>query len=273
MTALLRYRTALLLRSYRWLPPLLLYAAFLAIGLTAGPQPLLDSLGWNAAALLPASAWLVRVCVTGEPPPPARAWRRPRDRCGRTWRGCWPRWCARRRMGVAGTCVVLWVADPHTTDHLKAVPVGLTEVSGVLAVLVSALLGTAVGALTNPPVLLRPGWAVPVTTGAAVAVLVAAWFARERRGPRSGRGLAHRPRSLPCAVTPGRRGPRRRCCGDRGSPERPPRMTVRQHLSSPGPCARPAPPARRRGGMRAAWRTAARLNTDLSRSTSRTYAP
>ncbi|MFF3560580.1 ABC transporter [Streptomyces sp. NPDC002574] len=173
MTALLRYQTALLLRSYRWLAPLLLYAAFLAIGLTAGPQPLLDSLGWNAAALLPAAAWLVRVCVTGEPPAaravvaaaagPARA----HTAALLAALGC------SALTGVVGTGLVLWVADPHTTDHLKAVPVGPAAVSGVLTVLVSALLGTAVGALTNPPVLLRPGWAVPVTTGAAVAVLVA----------------------------------------------------------------------------------------------------
>ncbi|MFD3452671.1 ABC transporter [Streptomyces sp. NPDC058691] len=174
MTALLRYQTALLLRSYRWLPPLLLYAAVLAIGLTAGPQPLLDSLGWSAAALLPAAAWLVRVCVTGEPPA-ARA-------CAAAATGPARAHAAAvlaalvcsAVTGFAGTGIVLWVADPHTTDHLKAVPVGPAAVSGVLTALVSALLGTAVGALTNPPVLLRPGWAVPVTTGAAVLVLVAA---------------------------------------------------------------------------------------------------
>lgn len=173
MTALLRYRTALLLRSYRWLPPLLLYAAFLAIGLTAGPQPLLDSLGWNAAALLPASAWLVRVCVTGEPPAARACVAAATGPVRAHMAGLLAALVCSAPAGVAGTCVVLWVADPHTTDHLKAVPVGPAEVSGVLAVLVSALLGTAVGALTNPPVLLRPGWAVPVTTGAAVAVLVA----------------------------------------------------------------------------------------------------
>ncbi|MES4833786.1 ABC transporter, partial [Streptomyces anthocyanicus] len=48
MTALLRYQTALLLRSQRWLPPVVLYAAALGIGVQGG-QPVLDSLGWAAA--------------------------------------------------------------------------------------------------------------------------------------------------------------------------------------------------------------------------------
>ncbi|MGW7287849.1 ABC transporter, partial [Streptomyces sp. NPDC054847] len=67
MTALLRYHTALLLRSQRWLPPVLLYGAFLAVGVQGG-GPVLDSLGYAAAALLPVTAWLVRICATQEPP-------------------------------------------------------------------------------------------------------------------------------------------------------------------------------------------------------------
>ncbi|MER6043732.1 ABC transporter, partial [Streptomyces sp. NPDC001856] len=67
MKALLRYRAALLVRSQRWLPPFLLYAVFLGVGVQSG-QPVLDSLGYAAAALLPVAAWLVRICVTDEPP-------------------------------------------------------------------------------------------------------------------------------------------------------------------------------------------------------------
>lgn len=36
MTATLHYRTALLLRSFRWLPPLLLHLAVMGIGLAGG---------------------------------------------------------------------------------------------------------------------------------------------------------------------------------------------------------------------------------------------
>lgn len=67
MTALLRYQTALLVRSQRWLAPVLLYAAFIAIGVQWG-QPVLDSLGYTAAGLLPVTAWLVQLCAGQEPP-------------------------------------------------------------------------------------------------------------------------------------------------------------------------------------------------------------
>ncbi|MDG4861904.1 ABC transporter, partial [Streptomyces sp. T-3] len=67
MNALLQYQAGLLLRSQRWLPPVLLYGIFIAVGAQAG-DPILDSLGYAAAALLPVTAWLVRLCATQEPP-------------------------------------------------------------------------------------------------------------------------------------------------------------------------------------------------------------
>ncbi|MFI2299423.1 ABC transporter [Actinacidiphila glaucinigra] len=174
MTATLHYRTALLLRSFRWLPPLLLHLAVMGIGLAGGPQPLLDSLGWSAAALLPAAAWLVRVSVTAEPPA-ARACVAAATGPGRAHTaGVLAALLCSVVLGAVSTAVVVAIADPHTTDHLKAVPVVPAAAAGLLAALVTALLGTAVGALSNAPVLLRPGWAVPVTALTAVLVLVAA---------------------------------------------------------------------------------------------------
>ncbi|MFF7673637.1 ABC transporter [Actinacidiphila glaucinigra] len=174
MTATLHYRTALLLRSVRWLPPLLLHLAVMGIGLAGGPQPLLDSLGWSAAALLPAAAWLVRVSVTAEPPA-ARACVAAATGPGRAHTaGVLAALLCSVVLGAVSTAVVVAIADPHTSDHLTAVPVVPAAAAGLLAALVTALLGTAVGALTNPPVLLRPGWAVPVTALTAVLVLVAA---------------------------------------------------------------------------------------------------
>ncbi|KJY24647.1 ABC transporter, partial [Streptomyces katrae] len=67
MTALLRYQGALLLRSQRWLAPFAVYAVFVGIGIQPGDRTL-DSLGYAAAGLVPLTAWLVRVCVTAEPP-------------------------------------------------------------------------------------------------------------------------------------------------------------------------------------------------------------
>jgi hypothetical protein len=172
MTALLRYQAALLLRSHRWLPPLLLYCGLMAIGVWGTGQPLLDSLGFAAAVLLPVAAWFVRVCTTNEPPA-ARAIAAAATSPERAHLACvLTGFLAAAALGAVGTFVVVAVSDPHTSDHVKEIPVGSAAIAGVLAALVSALLGTAVGALTNPPVLRHPGWAVPVTGLTALIVLV-----------------------------------------------------------------------------------------------------
>ncbi|GGJ22174.1 ABC transporter [Streptomyces brasiliensis] len=171
MTALLRYHTALLLRSQRWLSPLILYAAFLAVGVQGG-QPVLDSLGYSAAALLPVAAWLVRICVTGEPPAaravvfaatgPARA----HLAALLTALG------AAAVLGAAATLVVTLISDPAATGHRAHVPPLQAGVAGLLAALACALLGTAVGALTNRPLLRSPGRAVPTMLLAALLSVV-----------------------------------------------------------------------------------------------------
>ncbi|MEU3462141.1 ABC transporter [Streptomyces sp. NPDC006733] len=171
MTALLRYQAALLVRSQRWLPPVLLYGVILAIGVSSG-QPLLDSLAFAAAGVLPVAAWLVRVCVTGEPPA-ARACAAAAAGPGRVHLACvLTALGAAGLLGAAGVAFVAVISDAHTADHRHAVPLGAAVTAGLLAALVSALLGLAVGALTNPPVLRRAGWAVPVSGLSALLVLV-----------------------------------------------------------------------------------------------------
>jgi hypothetical protein len=172
MTALLRYQAALLVRSQRWLPPIILYAAFLGIGVQGG-QPVLDSLGYAAAALLPVAAWLVRICVTVEPPA-ARA-------CVATATGPGRAHLARllvaliaaAALGTAATLVVALISDPATTDHRARVALLPATAAGLLAALACALLGMAVGALANWPVLRSPGRAVPATLLAALLSVVA----------------------------------------------------------------------------------------------------
>ncbi|PNG92221.1 ABC transporter [Streptomyces malaysiensis] len=172
MTALLRYQAALLVRSHRWLPPLLLYGAFLGIGVQTG-QPILDSLGYAAAALLPVAAWLVRVGVTQEPAAArdcaAAALGPGRVHLASVLTGLG----AALVLGTAGTLFVAAVSDPHTADHRQEVPVPEATVAGLLAAVACALLGTAVGALCNRPLLRRPGWAIPSTMLAALLVSVA----------------------------------------------------------------------------------------------------
>ncbi|MDF3290004.1 ABC transporter [Streptomyces silvisoli] len=172
MKALLRYQTALLLRSQRWLPPLLLYGVITGIGTQSG-QPLLDSLGFSAGAILPVSAWLVRVCATGEPPA-ARAITQAAAGPGRVQLACTiTAFSASLVLGAAGTLAVAAISSPYTDDHTQPVAVGPAVAAGLLALLACALLGTAVGTLCNPPVLRRPGWPIPVTALAALLVLVA----------------------------------------------------------------------------------------------------
>lgn len=173
MNALLRYQAVLLLRSQRWLPPLLLYGVIMAIGVRSN-GPILDTLGYTAAAVLPASAWLVRVCATVEPPA-ARAVRAAAARPYRVQLACvLMAFTLSAPTGLAGSLIVAAVSDPHNADHSVAIPVGPATLAGLLATLSCVLLGTAVGALCNPPVLRRPGWPIPVTLLAALTVLVAA---------------------------------------------------------------------------------------------------
>lgn len=173
MTALLSYQADLLLRSQRWLPPFILYAAFLAVGVQGG-QPVLDSLGYTAAALLPVAAWLVRICVTNEPPA-ARACVATAAGPARAHLACLlVALSASAALGTVATLVVTWISDPASAGHRVRVPRLDAGAAGILAALACALLGTAVGALTTWPLLRSPGRAVPAMLLAALLVLVVA---------------------------------------------------------------------------------------------------
>jgi hypothetical protein len=172
MTALLRYQLDLLVRSQRWLPPVLLYAAYLGIGVQSG-QPVLDSLGFTAGGLLPVAAWLVRICVTGEPDA-ARA-------CAAAARGPARAHLAAlltalltaAALGVVATSVVTLISAPADDGHQIRVPLLQAGAAGLPATLACALIGAAVGALTNRPVLRSTGRAVPaMLLGALLSVVL-----------------------------------------------------------------------------------------------------
>ncbi|MEU8995178.1 ABC transporter [Streptomyces caniferus] len=170
MIALLRYQAALLIGSHRWLPPVILYAAWLAIGVQSG-GPILDGFGYAAGGLLPAAVWLTRVCVTNEPPA-ARNCTAAAAGPGRAHlAGVLTAVCTTVLLALIGTAVVLLISDPHSTDH-QAVPVAPAALAGLLAALACLLMGTAIGALSNWPVLRSPGWSIPVGTLAALLLLV-----------------------------------------------------------------------------------------------------
>lgn len=171
MTALLRYQAALLVRSQRWLPPFILYAAFLGVGVQGG-EPILDSLGYAAAALLPVAAWLVRICVSNEPPA-ARACVSAAAGPGRAHLACLlVASAAATALGTVVTLLVTVISDPVSADHQIRVSRVAAGGAGLLATLACALLGTAVGALTTWPLLRSPGRAVPTMLLAALMAVV-----------------------------------------------------------------------------------------------------
>ncbi|MFF8808780.1 ABC transporter [Streptomyces omiyaensis] len=181
MTALLRYHSALFLRSQRWLAPLILYAALVAVGVRPG-DPVAGSLGIAAAGLLPVSAWAVRICLTQEPEASravvAAAGGRSRAHLAALFTGAgWP-----VLAGAVAACAVTATGDLAGTGGPAAL------LAGVLATTACALTGGAVGALAARPFVRAPGLSVAalllgslgalVTTGSpakhAVASLVGA---------------------------------------------------------------------------------------------------
>ncbi|MFJ3309763.1 ABC transporter [Streptomyces sp. NPDC086549] len=173
MTALLRYQAALLVRSQRWLPPVILYAVFLGVGVQSG-QPVLDSLGYTAAALLPVAAWLVRIGVTGEPPAARACVAAATGPAKAHLAGLLAALLASAALGTVAALAVTLISDPVTNGHRAHVPPLQAGAAGVLAALACALLGSAVGALTNWPLLRSPGRAVPAMLLAALLSVVVA---------------------------------------------------------------------------------------------------
>ncbi|MEV8567490.1 ABC transporter [Streptomyces sp. NPDC051322] len=171
MAALLRYQAALLLRSQRWLPPVLLYGVFVAVGARSG-DPVLDSLGYTAAALLPTAAWLVLVCAHQEPAAArncaaaATSPLRVHLAALSVAAGC------AALLGCAGTLLVVLISAPTGADHQVAVSVAPAGIAGLLAALVCVLTGTAAGALLTRPVLYSRGWSILATVLASILLLV-----------------------------------------------------------------------------------------------------
>jgi hypothetical protein len=159
MRALLRYYSVLLLRSQRWLPPVLLYAGLVAISLD-GQSQLGSQLGWNAAGLVPVLAWLTRALLAVEPPA-ARACLAAATGVRR------PQYAALAVSLAVGLLLVLvtaacsLLACPAPPGRLLATVIG----DGLAAGLVCSLTGSALGALCAPPL-------VRTTAGGAVALVI-----------------------------------------------------------------------------------------------------
>jgi hypothetical protein len=202
--ALSRYELSLLLRSHRWIAPAVLYAlgvfglggATLRHGAGLGP-----GLAWSALMLVPVEAWLTRSMLTAEP---AAA------------RACVAAAGGPRRTHVAaliapivvgaafGLVAVIWqvfrIGVPRSAET-NAIRVGklFADLGGGLAAgLICLLVGSAIAALLNPPVLRRPASAVLGTTGAVVLAL--AWNGSPANAAVRSIGYAGQERTWPAWV-------------------------------------------------------------------------
>lgn len=170
MRTLVRYQAELLLRSHRWIGPLVAYTLFVWLVGGAGPgsEPLGASLGWSDAALLPTTAWLTRQILTAEPGE-ARA-------CIAAAGGPRRAQLAALIAALAGGLVlglggvifdlVSGRAGGGSADYARTLAVGLA------ALVICAGVGSAIGALCNPPVVRTVAWAFLSTIGIVVAALV-----------------------------------------------------------------------------------------------------
>jgi len=176
--ALTRYQAALLLRSHRWIPPVVLYG-LTVVGLgsanAANGAGLRDGLSWSALMLVPAVAWLTRSLLTAEPGA-ARA-------CIAAGGG--PRRAqlaalvaslsAGSILAIGGLCWTLVNCGVLRDRITNTIELGATLsalLGGLVAALICLLVGSAVGTLCNPPLIRRPAAAMLSTTGAVVAALV-----------------------------------------------------------------------------------------------------
>jgi hypothetical protein len=171
--ALLRYQTAILLRSHRWIFPLIAYGVLIAVG-AAGSMPLADGLNWSAAMLVPVVAFLTRSMLTAEPGA-ARA-------CVAAAAGS-----ARAQLatllvafgggvvlGIGGACFEVLTAESLARDVNKLSAVAERPsvlLAGLGTAVVCLFVGSAVGALCNPPLLRHPGLAMLSTLAAIVLAL------------------------------------------------------------------------------------------------------
>ena len=165
MTALIRYLAADAVRSQRWTAPLLGYAVAVAIIAPSDAAPLLPTMTMSAAALLPAALWLTVVVNHAEDPVQTHI------------TGVTIGSLTRARLAKLATaylgCLLLtglslaWALT--STDDPITVP--LLAV-GLLAYLICALAGVALGAVISRPILPRIGATVLAGVGICLAELL-----------------------------------------------------------------------------------------------------
>jgi hypothetical protein len=169
VSALCRYQLADLLRSQRWVAPLLTYTLFLAALYASDAGAAVPAFGVTAIALLPVSAWLTRVVLSVE------------DDAARQVTAATVGGQLRVQAALLVSAVVAaapfvvlavgWasVANAGNVTGWRAYLGGL----GIHSVL--ALLGVGLGATLSRPLVRAPGAAALAIVGVVVVVLIVPW--------------------------------------------------------------------------------------------------
>jgi hypothetical protein len=164
--ALLRYQSANLLRSHRWIFPLIAYALLISVGgAGSGRQALADGLDWSAAILVPVVALLTRSMLTAEPAAARACVSAARGPARAQLATLITAFAAGALLGLAGAAYELLISGHKTA---LAIPLA----AGLGKALVCALVGSAVGTLFNPPLIRHPAVALLSTIAAVVVALV-----------------------------------------------------------------------------------------------------
>jgi len=181
LIAISRYHLSLLLRSHRWIPAAVVYIiGVVGLGGVGGSatghgSALAQDLSWSALMLVPCAAWLSRAVLTAEPAAardcvaaaggPRRAQLAALIAAGAFAAG----------FGVVGVTWELITSGVERAPSTNTVLIGATFGAvghGLLSALICLLVGSAIGALCNPPVIRRPAASMLTSTGAVVLALV-----------------------------------------------------------------------------------------------------
>lgn len=196
MTALLRYQAALLLRSNRWIFPLIAYGALIAVG-AAGSTPLAEGLDWSAAMLVPAVAFITRSMLVAEPDASRAVVAAAAGPAGGPVRAQFAALAAALGggavLGIIGAVFTLFTSEPAGADPQSGVTGRITAtidhpaifLAGLATAAVCLFVGAAAGTLCNPPLLRHPG-AAALATLAVVIVALAASVSPANAALRSG---------------------------------------------------------------------------------------
>jgi hypothetical protein len=198
MSALLRYQGAILLRSHRWIFPLIVYGLLIAVS-DEGSTPLPQGLDWSGAMLVPVVALLTRSMLTAEPDAARAVASAAAGPVKTQLAALLTALGGGVVLGLAGACFELLTSEPAASPPGVGTLAKVTAIAahpmvlaaGLAIAIVCLLVGSAAGALCNPPLIRHPGVTLLSTLTAVVLALTsgaspAAAALRHTGPPRAG---------------------------------------------------------------------------------------